>query len=127
MQFAIEITWTVCALLVKCSVLLLYDRIFSRTSPRFRILLMATTGIIFAWAVGSVCSTLFRCSPVKFFWNKDINGSCSNAKTGRIAAAALNSAIDVILLVLPVPLVWKLMLPSKQKLAVIGIFGLGIL
>lgn len=35
--------------------------------------------------------------------------------------------LDFILLFLPVPIVWSLQLPRKQRLAVIGIFGGGII
>lgn len=39
----------------------------------------------------------------------------------------LNAAIDFAILLLPVRIVWTLRLPTKQKLAVCGIFGLGLL
>lgn len=72
-------------------------------------------------------SAVFRCLPVHYFWNKTIKGTCPNAEAGRIATAALDIVMDVIMFVLPVPMVWRLILPLRQKLAVAAIFGVGIL
>ena len=34
--------------------------------------------------------------------------------------------LDFVILLLPVPVVWSLQLPKKQRIAVLGIFGAGI-
>ena len=127
MQYALEITWSICTFLVKASILLLFNRILVQQSPRFRICLVICAGFIFAWTFGSFFSALFRCSPVNYFWDTAIEGSCTNARAGRIATDALNIITDVVMLVLPLPMVWKLVLPLRQKLAIAAIFGLGIL
>ncbi len=59
------------------------------------------------------------------FWDLSVKGSCSHAQAGRIVTAALNLCTDVMLLVLPVRPVWQLHLPVRQKLAVVGMFGVG--
>ncbi len=40
---------------------------------------------------------------------------------------AVNAAIDLTILLLPVPMVWGLQMPRKRKIAVSGIFGMGLL
>ena len=38
---------------------------------------------------------------------------------------AYNIASDIVILVLPIPIVWRLRLPKSKKLAVTGIFLMG--
>lgn len=43
------------------------------------------------------------------------------------AASVVNLFNDFLTTVVPMPLIWRLKLPARQRLAVIGIFGLGVL
>lgn len=42
------------------------------------------------------------------------------------SASVINMLTDVLATILPMPLIWKLKLPARQRLAVMSIFGLGI-
>lgn len=42
------------------------------------------------------------------------------------AASVVNILTDFLVTVLPMPLIWSLKLPTRQRIAVISIFGLGI-
>ena len=42
-----------------------------------------------------------------------------------MACAALNVFTDLVILILPIPIVWSLQLPKRQRLVLIGIFSLG--
>ena len=44
-----------------------------------------------------------------------------------LAAAMLNIVIDFVIIVLPLPTIWSLQLPRRQKLALSGVFMLGML
>jgi hypothetical protein len=39
----------------------------------------------------------------------------------------INIAVDLVIMVLPLPTVWSLQLPKRQKLALSGVFMLGTL
>jgi hypothetical protein len=43
------------------------------------------------------------------------------------AASVINIFTDFLVTALPMPLIWSLKLPARQRLAVISIFGLGII
>ena len=43
-----------------------------------------------------------------------------------LSFSVLTIFLDFIILFLPVPIVWSLQLPKKQRIAVLGIFGAGI-
>lgn len=42
------------------------------------------------------------------------------------AASVVNIFTDLVVTTLPMPLIWGLKLPARQRLAVIYIFGLGV-
>ena len=52
--------------------------------------------------------------------------SCINGNAVVFAASIVNIFTDFLVTVLPMPLIWNLKLPTRQRLAVISIFGLGI-
>ncbi|RJE22605.1 integral membrane protein [Aspergillus sclerotialis] len=72
---------------------------------------------------------IFQCSPVKAYWevNPKYPHSCMNGGAIVFAASVVNIFTDFLATVLPMPLIWSLKLPTRQRLAVISIFGLGIL
>jgi hypothetical protein len=127
MQFSIEITWTICTYLVKLSNVLLLARIFAGSGyPRFRLCLHLVHAFLLLWTAAAFFSVIFRCTPVQSFWDANPKDTCLHAQAGRIVTAALNSLTNVLLLSLPIRPVWQLHLPVMQKLAVVGMFGVGI-
>lgn len=42
------------------------------------------------------------------------------------AASVINIFTDFLVTALPMPLIWSLKLPARQRLAVISIFGVGV-
>lgn len=53
------------------------------------------------------------------------NPKCINAIPMYLSQVYSDVVLDVLILAIPIPLVWKLQLPVKQKIAVLGIFLLG--
>jgi hypothetical protein len=65
--------------------------------------------------------------PVAKFWNKDLPGNCLSFEALWFFNASMNIITDIALLVLPMPLLSKLQLPRTQKIALMGVFAMGIL
>ncbi|KAJ5287197.1 hypothetical protein N7478_002883 [Penicillium angulare] len=72
--------------------------------------------------------TTFQCSPTKAFWEVDPQYPHSCLRDGDIvfAGSVINIFTDFLVTILPMPLIWSLNLPTRQRLAVISIFALGI-
>jgi hypothetical protein len=79
---------------------------------------------------------IFSCNPVDFHWNPHHYGSfhpglagkgvkCFDLMTMLVWFGGVNAVTDVLTLLLPVPLVWKVQLPLRQKAVLAGIFALG--
>ncbi len=68
-------------------------------------------------------------SPIKAYW--DVSPTypykCLNDGAIVFAASVINIFTDFLVTALPMPLIWSLKLPARQRLAVISIFGLGII
>ena len=81
------------------------------------------------WCLYIVVGAAARCRPLKYQWTRPINDPrhCFSASTFYVTIAAWGIFIDVIIWVLPHPVVWHLHLCRPYKLAITAIFGLGAL
>lgn len=92
----------------------------------------------FVWFTLFVClsaytaiffSLLFACKPVAASWDPLLlalpTTVCLNRGGIYLAQAVIGIVTDVLLLTLPIPTVMKLQMPNKQKLGLVGMFGLG--
>jgi hypothetical protein len=61
------------------------------------------------------------------FWDVRIPHHCIDQIKFELAAAMLNIVIDLAIMVLPLPTIWSLQLPNRQKWALSGVFMLGML
>ncbi|KOS41239.1 hypothetical protein ACN38_g7877 [Penicillium nordicum] len=109
----------------KFSILFQYLRIFPGKS--FRIACYVTMAIVASYSSWAIVSGFVNCVPVAKFWNKDLPGNCLKFEALWFFNAAMNIMTDIALLLLPMPLLSKLQLPRTQKIALIGVFAMGIL
>lgn len=81
------------------------------------------------YVVSCYIAFLVCCRPVSYYWTQYVDptgGQCIfNLYPFYIGNAAANVTTDVIILLVPVPLVWKLQMRTTQKLLLCGIFMLG--
>ena len=112
--------------LVKISVLFFYQRIFATTRKTKRNLWI-TAGLTAAWFTSMTLVALFECSPIKAAWDIGIRGKCLNRWAFYMGAAVPSIILDLILLCIPVPFLWRLHMGSSQKFALAVTFLLGYL
>lgn len=77
-----------------------------------------------AWGVSGV---IFLCSPTQQYWDMDVTGNCMDAESHFWSTGIIGIVIDWTIWLLPMPVVGRLRLPWRQKVAVVVVFGLGIL
>ncbi|KAF2015190.1 hypothetical protein BU24DRAFT_410859 [Aaosphaeria arxii CBS 175.79] len=71
---------------------------------------------------------LFACGiNFSIWWTNAMNimTLCGDFNTILMALAISDFVCDTIILILPVPVVWELQMPTSQKIAVTGVFALG--
>ena len=85
-------------------------------------------GLTVAFCFAYFFVILFQCHPIAFYWDPTIpNGSCENQTQIFLASACLNLVLDVIIVLMPIPLVWSLQMSTLRKAAVTAIFGMSIM
>ncbi|KAI9829281.1 MAG: hypothetical protein M1826_005745 [Phylliscum demangeonii] len=122
-EYAFNVLYPACIMLVKISILLLYRALFV-TRP-FRITVLVVGGYVILLGIASVLVAIFKCKGVRDGWKTAGSGQCIDELTFFVATAALNLVADVVVLILPMPVVWRLQMLRKQKLALTAIFALG--
>jgi hypothetical protein len=83
--------------------------------------------IIWGWAVAWILQSFLICSPLKAMQTMSTETSCDGLRPAFIAGGAINLFTDLVILVLPLPFVWRLQLTFIKRIAIMGFFGLGIL
>ena len=68
---------------------------------------------------------LVDCRPFKRNWDLTIAGSCIDRPTLYVVTAALGIASDVVLLIMPIPMILRLQMPPQQKAGLIAFFAIG--
>ena len=111
---------------IKISILLLYFRLFQVHGAIKWIVWSSIIYVALYTIVGDLV-TIFACKPLNTLWDGLQYGKCLNTSAVGIALATLQISADVIILAIPVPIVLGLQAPLKQRLAVMSIFGAGIL
>jgi hypothetical protein len=64
---------------------------------------------------------------VSAFWDLTIQGNCISREFLWFFNASLNIVTDLVILIMPIPVLSRLHLPQKQKFGVIVVFAAGIL
>jgi hypothetical protein len=119
-----QITYKTSINLTKCSILLLYIRIFSNVRW-FKYACYFLTGAVALYGTASVTATIFQCTPVSRAYNKGIPGVCIDNQKFWWANAGFSVATDLLILLIPMPLIYQLQIQRIQKMALVLVFGLG--
>lgn len=96
--------------------------------PTYRKVCFSTIGYI---AVSSTIITLinlFHCNPVRGGWDHDpaLGAKCYDPSIFYYVYSSLNVVTDILLVVIPIPILLKLQLPPKVKIGLVVMFAGGI-
>lgn len=69
----------------------------------------------------------FFCTPPQKAWLLDISGHCGDPIAMYVVLASTDLTIDIIVILLPMPIFWRLQLATAEKVSLTFIFGLGFL
>ncbi|KAA8649430.1 hypothetical protein EYZ11_011748 [Aspergillus tanneri] len=105
----------------KLSILYLYLSIF--TQKAFRIICYVTGAIILANWIATFVAGCLSCQPLSYFWTKQ--GRCFDINSFFRWAGFANILTDVIMLILPIPVVWQLHASVRLKLGILFTLLLG--
>ncbi len=119
-----EVLWIVSVAALRASILFLYSHIFRTKS--FRMICYGLHVINFLYFATTILAACLICRPLSAAW-KPRDGTCGNQKALDMYIGISNLLIDVAVVILPMPVVWRLQMSLNRKLLVSGIFGMGIM
>ncbi|KAE8331904.1 hypothetical protein BDV39DRAFT_200560 [Aspergillus sergii] len=108
----------------KVSLLASYLRIGGFVKVYRTIIIVAIVAVI----VNQVIFTflfIFPCRPIAMQWDPDLSGKCIDTLKSYYALAGTSLGFDIVIIALPLPVLWKLQLGKRQKVALCCVFAIG--
>ncbi|KAL8832142.1 MAG: hypothetical protein Q9170_005001 [Blastenia crenularia] len=115
--------------LAKVSLLLFLYRIFA-VDRGFRIAAWTCGAVLTIWSTVTILLAIFSCRPVAASWNVKLRAdpkTVCNPKSYDVENiyGFCNVITDVVLMIMPVPLVWHLQMDRKRKIGIVLVFATG--
>lgn len=127
MSWLVECFFCLSLTLTKLSFLFFLLRIFPQVGIRRRIYFFIA--ITSAYGIAFTAACLFCCSPVSYTWKAwdgMHKGKCININYLAWSFGVSNIALDLMILVLPIPELLKLALATRRKVYIILMFSVGL-
>jgi hypothetical protein len=108
----------------KLAILAIYLRIF--TKKPYRVTCWVLAGLLIANWIAVTITGLLICRPLAFLWNRSIiGGHCYNINAWFRWGSLVNILTDLVMLILPLPVVWGIQTSRKIKFALTVTFATG--
>jgi hypothetical protein len=123
-----EVFYFMAVAFTKVSFLCFCLRIFPRKELRIKVHVLVVVSLAYGAAFTITC--LFNCTPISYIWENwdgEHTGKCINFHVFAWAHAAINIALDVLIIAIPIPELLRLSLSMKKKVQIIMMFGVGTL
>ncbi|KAI5920364.1 hypothetical protein F4810DRAFT_702946 [Camillea tinctor] len=122
--YASSVMYNLTLLLIKFSLFFQYYRLVKEI-PRYSFAYLVIMGLVGCWSIVQILLVVFACFPIQGFWDLSVPSKCIDHAELVWITSGGNIATDVVVLLLPMPVVWKLNLKKGRKWAILGIFSLG--
>lgn len=108
----------------KMSILFLYLRIFN-VDRIFRYCTWAAMFVTFGYLFSNFWTLIFGCQPIAKYWDPETPGHCIFTLEADYGYGSLNFITDLLMFILPLPMVWRIQLSRKERIGVSVIFMIG--
>ncbi|KAJ4302526.1 hypothetical protein N0V88_002675 [Collariella sp. IMI 366227] len=120
---AFPIIWNLTICFSKLSVLLMYITVIPVTDM---IIACRSVGLfIILWNFGGVLGALLMCRPFVRNWDQSVDGTCGDNRLYYMWLGAINVVVEGVMLLLPMPFLFRLQIERFKKLIVIALFSIG--
>ncbi|MCJ1457993.1 hypothetical protein MMC28_008362 [Mycoblastus sanguinarius] len=87
----------------------------------------SVTGMtVIAWGIATFFVAVFTCSPIHAYWDVEMpTRKCIDPLRYFLGVQIANIVMDLAILILPMPYLWRLRISLPHKIALVGIFMLG--
>ncbi|TQS38444.1 hypothetical protein Golomagni_01049 [Golovinomyces magnicellulatus] len=126
-EYAFSVLYNPALMATKTSILIFYIRIASNTQNFLRIASSLTLALVNISGLVLTFLNAFRCDPISAAfrpgWNAD---DCRSIVTLYLSSAPINIFTDLTILVLPIPALTGMRIPSRQKTILVATYSLGV-
>jgi hypothetical protein len=112
----------------KIAMLLLYLKVFP--DQTFRRVCLVMVGVCLAYIPATALATFLNCIPVSYNWTAwtgETEGRCFSFNTFAWAQSTINIVLDLTIILLPIPQLWKLNMGRKKRIQIVLMFSVGLL
>ncbi|PSK46204.1 hypothetical protein B9Z65_5172 [Elsinoe australis] len=129
LNYAFRFLYCIAVSFFKFALCFSYLRITNRSlSMRtYRKIILGTMAFTFSFMIYYCAIVIFACTPIYKYWHRQIPGKCLPSPVVYISPAAITIVVDVVLFVLPIPLVLPLRMNRRRKIGLIMAFFLGFI
>ena len=83
--------------------------------------------VVALWTLAISLNAFLICQPLAYNWNRFIpGGKCGNINVSITMFGVIDLLTDIALFTLPIPMIYNLQTAKINKVALFGVFGLGI-
>ncbi|KAI0841196.1 hypothetical protein F5Y06DRAFT_308112 [Hypoxylon sp. FL0890] len=121
-----EVIYISALALTKVSILFFYLKVFPKRSFRICTWFLICTNILYMVTYDFLL--IFQCKPIYgawTFWDGTFEGQCISINILGWSAAAINIALDLSVIILPLPELFGLSLSLRKRLQIIAMFAVG--
>ncbi|KFZ25122.1 hypothetical protein V502_00398 [Pseudogymnoascus sp. VKM F-4520 (FW-2644)] len=122
----VECLFAIGCSLTKLSLLIFTQRIMAGTNPSLRMVVIGTMAVVGLEMIIFCFVVIFTCSPASDYWTLSATPQkCINETAHLLAGGIINTITDFLVVMLPIPTVLALKLPTRQRIILIFLFGAG--
>ncbi|KAG4434422.1 hypothetical protein IFR05_010088 [Cadophora sp. M221] len=122
--YADTITYGPAAWFTKTTLLLIFVRVFSPFRKTV-VFIYIFIGLMLMYYLPVMVIKIRICNPIAALWIPDLPAVCLDRVTLFYCDTIMSALTDVVILLLPIPLVWSLHMPLKKKLRIAALLGAG--
>ncbi|KAI8630115.1 hypothetical protein F5Y19DRAFT_428721 [Xylariaceae sp. FL1651] len=112
---------------VKVAILVEWMRIFApRTRNAFFWLCQVVLWLNVVYYIAATVVESMQCTPRELIWDPTVEGTCLNTKAVEVTSASVNVVSDIVILIAPQFVIWRLQLSTAKKFGVASIFAVGL-
>ena len=130
LEFASYLVMSLTFGFIKLSVLLLYRRLFVIVGSLFKFYSLAMCGVIALWCLSFFFAFAFQCgTDITNWWTSvaTVEAYCDNTSAIIVAFGISDVVTDIMILITPLPIVWRLQMSTANKVGLMAVFLLGML
>lgn len=92
---------------------------------KFHLVTWTCVAFVAMIGISNALVAAFACTPIRGFYDPSVPARCIDSPSFYWANASLNVITDVIILVLPIPVVWGLQMSIRRKIEITLLFLTG--